>query len=264
MLRLGIICLSLLASGCALVGIAAPDGTDPSALYPAACAKFGFSQRRCDAVVEAGRAQLEGARPAVTAIELLPDELPGQARTTEFVARVRFHFVGGGDATQVVTCGVGGDISIVCSERPVIRIAMDFNWDVPCAGEAPEGPCATALPTPNAAALARARPVEIPSADYPVAAPGHYEIRVGEVVLPNGYLTEARVRLADERTQAFHVSGRVRLELRPSDPARPAFSGSLIQRPLQSGPERVEVFLVLDVIDTTPNAALEIRDLVVR
>jgi hypothetical protein len=120
------------------------------------------------------------------------------------------------------------------------------------------------LPKPNAAARAQAHPLDVASAGYPLPSPGHYEIRVGEALLPNGYLTEARVRLADDRPESFHVKGYVRFQLRPTDPARPPYRDSLIQRPLQSGPERVEVFLVLDVTDTTPDAALQIRDLVVR
>jgi hypothetical protein len=261
-------CLAPFASGCAFVGLAIPPGVDASTLYPGGCAKFGFSQRRCDAVVEAARQEVRGAQPAVMAVELLGDEenIGGNNFITggEFVARVRFHFLGGGDATQKVFCDILDDISFVCSEHPFVRIAMDFNWDTPCVTPGPVGPCATPRPTPDKAAVAQARPLKIASEDFPLASTGHQEIRVGEAVLPNGYLTEARARLADERPQAFHVNGYVWLELRPTDPKRPPFKDSLIQRPLQSGPERVEVFLVLDVIDTSPNAALQIRDLVVR
>ena len=243
--------------------------------YPEGCAVFGLSPRRCEAVVAAAASNVGVDRSTATATSLMAEPGCGMddpssdvinicTRTMSFVAGVRFEVAETVTRTDVF-CGVGPP-TLVCSESPGLE-AMDLHnagfWDVPCAGEAPAG-CATPLPPPTGAAAAAGRELLIDALDVPVGPVGHREVDIGTAVLPNGILNEATFRIVDESQIGFLIDpGIVRMELRSSEPGRPAFD-NIYARGAIDGPEEVRVYLVFDVVETSLDATVRIADVIVR
>jgi hypothetical protein len=243
--------------------------------YPEGCAAFGLSPRRCEAVVAAAASNVGFDRSTATATSLMAEPGCGMddpssdvinmcTRTTSFVAGVRFEVAETVTRTDVF-CGLGPP-TLVCSESPGLE-AIDLHnagfWDVPCSGEAPAG-CATPLPPPTGAAAAAGRELRIDTLDVPVGPVGHREVDIGTAVLPNGILTEATFRISDESQVGFLIDpGIVRMELRSSEPGRPAFD-NIYARGASDGPEEVRIFLVFDVVETGPDATVRIADVIVR
>jgi hypothetical protein len=244
--------------------------------YPEGCAVFGLSPRRCEAVVDAAASNAGFDRSTATATSLMAE--PGCGfddpssdlinictRSMSFVAGVRFEGDADISVRTDVFCGLGPP-SLVCSESPGLE-ALDLHnagfWDLPCAGEAPAG-CATPLPLPIGAAAAAGRALRIDALDVPVGPVGHREVEIGTAILPNGILTEATFRIATESQVGFLIDpGIIQMELRSSEPGRPAFD-NIYSRGAIDGPEEVRVFLVFDVVETSPGSMVTIADVVVR
>jgi hypothetical protein len=264
---LAVTLLALIPGGCELLDLPndRPLG-DGSVAYPDGCADYGFSARRCDAIVAWAEAQLPAGHPGVRSIELGPDPEPEAVRLGgSFTALVRFRMEDGAALDFPLYCGIGGQWSLLCTDTPEIRMSsptLGGYTDVPCAGEAPNG-CATPLPTLQPAAVAASRPLEIAARDIPIDHIGRYEIPVGRAVLPNGVLTEASFGLRDLKTQALAVRDAVWLDVRPIDPDAPPFD-NYYMRGWHKGTETVEVVVVFDVVSFEPGATLELRDIVVR
>jgi hypothetical protein len=257
-----------LVAGCTLFSVAPPRAPDGSVAYPAGCVEYGFSQRRCDAIVDWARAQLPAVHPPIRSIELASDPEPEAVRLGgAFTAAIRFRLADGSTHEFPLYCGLGGQWTLLCTETPEIRISgptmpMSGYRDVPCAGEAPDG-CATPLPTLEPAATEAARPLEIAARDIPIDHVGRYEMRLGQAVLPNGILTEASFGLHDVKIQSFTVADAVWLEVRPVDPNAPPFD-NYYMRGWHEGTETVDAVLVFEVVSFEPGATLELRDIVVR
>lgn len=234
--------------------------------YPEGCAAYGFSDRRCDAIVDWAKAELPAGHGAIVAIELAPNPEPDVARTMSFTALVRFRLADGSELDFPLYCGIGGQYSIRCTNTPEIRTSsptMGGYRDVPCAGEAPDG-CATPLPTAEPAAQNAARPLTIASRDILIDRVGRFEIPLGQAILPNGILTEARFSLRDPLTQAVSIGeGGVWLDVRPVDPGAPPFD-NYYMRGWHEGIETVDAVLVFEVVSFEPDAMLELRDIDVR
>jgi len=243
--------------------------------YPGGCSAFGLSDRRCDAVVAAAASQAGVDRSKATSIWLmsepgcgddpLADRGGGCARTTSFVAGVRFDVTGAGPVRTDIFCGVGPP-SLVCSETPRIE-AIDLHsagyWDVPCSGEAPAG-CASPLPSLGAGAAGSGTELRIDAIDVPVGPVGQREVDLGRAVLVDGIVQEARFSIADQAQAGFLLTdGTVRLELRSTIAGRPPFENAYA-RGTYDGPEEVRVVLVFDVAETGPAAVIHVTDLLVR
>ena len=234
---------------------------------PVGCAAVPLGRERCLAVVEAARDAL-GLEPAeVTSVSLAAPgsdaPLGGQP-----VATVAFTLRDGNAASFEVRCGGISIYSLVCSDHPSLMLvsAGGGYTDVPCGptpGGEPGSACATPLPSVDPVAARAAVPLDVPARDIAILSTGHLEIDVGRAVLPNGVLSDATFSVADPRTDAFRVSGPIRLDVRSLDPSRPPFE-NLYAHGWYPGTEEVEVFLVLDVTSFTPGATLRVRDLVVR
>lgn len=243
----------------------APDPNRPAGTvsYPAGCREYGFSQRRCDAIVDWARDQLSAGHPGIRSIELGPDPDPTAVRLGgDFTALVRFRMEDGATLDFPLYCGIGGQWTLLCTETPEIMISsptMGGYTDVPCAGEAPAG-CATPLPTLQPAAVAASRPLEIAARDIPIDHIGRYEIPLGRAVLPNGVLTEASFGLRDLKTQTLAVRDAVWLDVRPVDPGAPPFD-NYYMRGWHKGTEAVNVVLVFEVMSFQPGAMLELRNI---
>jgi hypothetical protein len=247
----------------------------PSVAYPDACATFELSQRRCEYIVNWARQEAGVAEADAASIELLgdpecPDERDamscGVMRTTTFIVRVRVTPSGGESSDHSVFCGLLSDTSLLCSEHPLIRIITPTTngyWDVPCSGEAPENACATPLPSIEPGAAAAAIPLTITALVIPIDHLGDYSVDLGEVMLPNGVLTEAAVTLADDHpTKLLLNPGFLNLVLRSTQ------TGAVIDNAYthgwHMGTERVAVALEFSVERFEPGAELVIADATVR
>jgi len=248
--------VALLVAGCGLLP-AGPAGGP----YPEACARLGFDERRCAAIVARAREAAGIAESDVLAAEFVPDggrsELGGYR-----LATVRLALRDGTDRTQEIWCvGITVPDDLVCHDDPAITIGGGVDQDVPCTGEPPAG-CATLPPSPRADVVARAQPLIVPALDVPLDRVGGYEIRVGEAGLPDGALSDRSARLVDPRPVSYWIEGGVRIDVRPALADRPPV-GSVYRDP-HDGVEPVVVYLVFEVTDVSPGAVLQIRDIVVR
>jgi len=244
--------------------------------FPDGCAAFGLSGRRCEAVVNTAATNAAFDRSSATSIFLMPepgcggDPLSDVAgglctRSMAFVAGVRFDRDDGTSVVSEVFCGVGPP-TLTCSETPGIQ-AVDLHdagyWDVPCAGEPPDG-CPSPIPKPTRAAAAVGRELKVDAIDMPVGAVGHREVEIGRAVLVDGIVQEARFSIADQTQVGFLLDpGLVRMELRSTIPGRPPFD-NIYQRGTFKGAEEVRVVLVFDVAETGADAVVHVTDVLVR
>ena len=147
-------------------------------------------------------------------------------------------------------------------QEPSIGIAGGANHDVPCTGEPPEG-CATPIVL-DPEAVAAARPLQLATFDVPLDHVGHYEVQVGDVGLPNGYLDVAARRRGGRASDRL-LAGR-------ADPPRAAARRTRAARrsatSTSAGPSRASrtpsVWLVFDVTEVSPGAVLRLVDIDVR
>lgn len=268
----GLVAAASLMIGCGLIprGVVAPTPEVPLP-YPAGCAAFELSPRRCQAILDWVVVQTGSSGRALTAVELLGDPGCGFSdpnvlcKGGAFVVRMRLRFADGGSAEQSVGCGgVGGQYSILCTNTPEIRVGSLMNGyrDLPCAGEDGQG-CATPLPTLEPAAIAAARPLKVARLDVPIDHTGHYEIEAGRASLPNGVLSRAEFFLVDKRTQAISVTNSgINLFVRPADPTGKPFD-NYYSHGWQPGTEEVVAVLVFDVTRFDPGALLQVMSLAI-
>jgi hypothetical protein len=254
--------LAFVTAGCQLLGV--PGGGPASGgAYPDSCVDLGFSAVRCRAIVSraANQAGIEPAQVA-SARFLVPEPEPGVMLGGGRVATVALTLADGTERVEHIFCtGISGDSNRVCRDDARIWIGGGVDRDVPCAGEAPAG-CATPPPTPRPASVQAATALDVAALDVPLDHVGSYEILVGEASLPDGALSERRASLANTRPTTFWIDDGIRIEVRPNESGRPPI-GSLYRDPYD-GVEPVRVFLVFDVVETSPGAVLEVRDILVR
>jgi hypothetical protein len=130
-------------------------------------------------------------------------------------------------------------------------VAVDYHtrgyWDVACGGEAPGGEptdCQTPVPSPPTDAPRRALLVD--RLPITIDHTGHYDVSVGQAILPDGYLTEARFRVAGDALPGITAPDGIVLDLRSADSAGRPFD-NVHSHGVHPGPETVDVHLVLDV-----------------
>ena len=243
--------------------------------FPEGCAAFGLSARRCEAVVATAASNISFDRSTATATFLMADRGCGGdplsddivlcTRSGSVVAGVRFDRADGTSVLSEVYCGVGPP-TLTCSETPGIQ-AVDLHdagyWDVPCAGEPPDG-CPNRITAPTGSAAAARRELKIDAIAVPVGPVGHREVEIGRAVLVDGIVQEARFSIADQEQVGFLLDpGLVRMELRSTVPGRPPFD-NVYQRGTFKGPEEVRVILIFDVAETGPDAVIHVTDVLVR
>jgi hypothetical protein len=243
-------------AGCQLVGaVTGPRG----GAYPAACAQWEYSARRCGVIVDRAMQRAKIDESAVIAIDLLPFDQQAELGGHQ-VARVAFHVEGGATVEQDVWC-IGVDDSFLCREDAPLHLWNGVNQDVPCTGEPPAG-CATLPPEPDASTIFGSTPLRVAALDVPLDRLGAYDIDLGKASLPNGYLTERAFDVVDHSPENYWMDGGILLDVRPDIESRPEL-GSIYRDPFP-GPEPVSVHLVFTVTELTTPSVLQIRDVVVR
>lgn len=244
----------LLAAGCSLLG--PREGS-----FPEACDDLGFSERQCGAIVAQAALQAGVEQREVLSARFLEKE-PNVTFGGSRIAVVGLTLAGGEESVQEVWCtGISNPDDRVCVGDAQIGIGGGVDRDVPCTGEPPAG-CATLPPTPRPESVAAAKPLEVDVLDISLDHVGRYDVRVGEVGLPDGVLSELRASLADTRPTTFWIDQGIRIVVRPNESGRPPI-GSIYRDPYD-GVESATVFLVFEVVETSPGAVLQVRDILVR
>lgn len=281
--RLGALAIvALVVAGCQLLG---NDSSVPRP-YPSGCAVFDLSPRRCGLIVEE-MARRDGiAVSDATSIDLLGDpgcpDHPNQpcVRTTSFIVRVRFHLANAEVREESVFCSVGGQYSILCTEKPEIELILPLQngyFDVPCDGEPArtETPaerlagqtipptCPTHFPDPDPAAAAAEQPLLIPSIDVPIDHVGEYSVTLGRGTLANGILEVTSMTASDPRPPSFFLRGGIWLQLTSLAPGGRPFDNYFLHDRVD-GTEPFTAQLTFEAMDFEPEAVLRIRDVVIR
>ena len=261
-------------------GADGPVGSRLVRPFPAGCPDFGYSAKRCAAIVLIARQQLAIADPNAT-VELLsdaplvcPTDESGQTVLCKVsgghtAVIVRITPPGGPPQESTFFCGIGSERSIACTGQPVVNAGSPIEGyrDIPCAGEDAGGnptDCATPLPAIDASATKAAHPLLVAALDIPIDRDGAFEVNVGTAGIANGVLTTARFSIAGSTADALILDEQgVSMRIRPADPTHRPFD-NYYQHGWYPGVEDVEVFLVFNVIGHDPGAVLQVRDLTVR
>ena len=165
-------------------------------------------------------------------------------------------------AALLGACGGGQEILLQRSgaiRRIPNQVPTGVDTDLPCAGEPPTG-CATPVPTPRLWARASAHPLRVPALDVPLSHLGRYEIEAGVAVLPDGYLSQLSLSLANGTDGSYDADIRVELRATPTASPEPM---NRYERGVMPGRHVVHVFVVFDLFAVRPGAVMQIRDLVV-
>ena len=227
--------------------------------YAGACATQAFAPRQCDAIIDDAMDEARVGAGDVASVEFLPFERV-QSLGGGQVARVRLALVVGTSVDVDVMC-VGVSFRPACNEVAEIMVSAGISHDVPCTGEPPAG-CATVPPTPDPDAVRAATPFRLEAIDIPLGHRGAYEVRLGSATLPNGYLSERTLRLADPRPTSYWINTGVFLDVRSDVEGRP-FVGSIYRDPFD-GLEPVTIYLVFEVNHLEGPSVLQVRDVIVR
>ena len=256
------IVLSTMVAAIVLAGCDALTGPG-GAPYPASCGSFEFSERRCAAIVARARHTAAGqVASEPVGIGLLHSE-DGSAQLGGYqVARVVFTLSDGTRVVEPVMCIGVPDGPGMRSARSRSSGSRATRATMSRAPATPPEVCATPIAL-DPAAVAAARPLQLATFDVPLDQVGHHEVKVGDVGLPNGYVTALRAAVGDTHPTDFWLDEPIRLELRPSDPSRPPF-GSVYERGTVEGVEDASLWLVFDVTEVSPGAVLRLTDIDVR
>jgi hypothetical protein len=272
----GLIVASVAFGACNVLSPGNATTAEVAVPYPDGCAAFQLSAKRCEAIVEwaIGETAIEHSTAVaqhVASVQLLgygcqrvATDVWSCSSPTDFVVRVRLQFDGGEIAELVVSCGVGGEFSSLCTEQPQIRFSgetLDGYRDARC-GDENGGGCATPLPALDRSAVANARPLRVATFDIPIDHAGHYDVEVGRARLPNGVLSHSAGGLGDPTTQAVRTTeAGVEFDIRSADSNAPF--RNYYDQGWHPGTEEVVVSVRFDVVSFDPGAVLQIRDVVV-
>ena len=248
--------IALLASGC--TSFAAIEQA------PKPCVEV-FSQARCLAMIDQAAAEVSKTRADVAAVAIVPDPPPeGVTLGGAWHILVRVAFADG-TSHDARMCG-GLPSGPACMDDPRLSaasITAGGYRDVPCAGEPPDG-CPTPFPSFEPEALEAAKPLTVAEVTIPIGHVGPYEVSLGKGSLPNGVLTEASFAFAVPWPSDIALTnGEAFIQVRSLEPGGKPFE-NYYTHGWHPGIERVEAFLIFNVVWTGPGAELGIRDVVVR
>jgi hypothetical protein len=281
---------ALVVAGCQILGGVMPgrDQSQPHP-YPAGCALFDLSARRCTLIVEELARDNGISVSDATSIDLLGD--PGCldddgrshpcVRTTAFVVRARFTLASGAPLEGSMFCGTPYDrYTIMCTERPEIQLVLPIqngyggaacNEDpagitVPpdeIANQTPRATCQAPFPSPDPSTAAAEQPLVVASMDVPIDHVGAYSVPLGRGTLANGLLEETSMSASDANPLSFFLRGPVWLDLTSLKAGGRPFDDYLMHGRVE-GTEPFSARLTFEVMAFDPGALLQIRDVVIR
>ena len=251
-----------MASGCSMFGAIQERAADA----PRPCVEV-YSRSRCLAMIDQAAASISKTRADVMAATVVPDPPPdGAVLGGAWSIRFRITLVDG-SSHDARMCG-GSPWGPACTDDPRLSAASVTGpgsgyRDVPCAGEAPDG-CPTPFPSLEPEASEAATALVVDHRTIPIEHDGRQEVSLGKASLPNGILTEAWFEFDETWPDDVALAeGLGLIEVRSLEPDGKPFDNYYLHG-WRQGIERVEVFLVLDVLWFQPGADLTIRDVVVR
>lgn len=253
---------ALIASGCSML----EEIQETAAQGPRPCVEV-YGQPRCLAMVDQAAAEISKTRADVTAATIVPDP-PPEGATLGGAWSILFRItLADGSSHDARMCG-GLPSGPACTDDPRLSATSVTGpgsgyRDVPCGGEPPDG-CPTPFPTFEPDAVVAATPLTIAERTIAIERHGRQEVSLGEASLPNGILTEAWFEFAEGWPDDVALAeGLGLIEVRSLEPDGKPFDNYYMHG-WREGVERVEAFLILDVLWFRPGADLSIRDVVVR
>ena len=261
----------------------APSSTpsqEPDRTFPGVCPAIVPSLNQC-AGFAAWAVGQSGVTPGhVQRIEMTKAQCPGASAcptgAVGYVVGVRIVTDAGTSSGQLVNCTrmpgwlSAGGINFLCDEivtmpgglpvgYPSMRSPISGGYqDVPCAGPAPENPCATALPTIEPSAFSASRPLSINSIRIPIDHVGAYSIDLGEATLPNGILTSASAEVTSSPTDPLVSYDGYALNITSLD-GGPPFENYYLHG-WRLGVEHVRATLSFTVLSFQPGAAVVVAN----
>lgn len=263
------------------IAVGAP-GTAPSqsadgSAFPAVCASLGFPENACAGFASwaVGQAGIEPGH--VERIEMATANCPGSAACPSgamagYLVTLRVTPTLGDVITEVLDCSVdpsrlgpvGGPCNVVMpvttgglAQYTGVRSPIGGYHDVPCAGPAPENPCATPLPTIEPSAQAAAEPLSIASLEIPIDHAGAYSVVLGQASLPNGILSQATAEVTSSPTDPLVADSGFSLTIESLD-GGPPFE-NYYAHGWRPGVEHVRVTLKFSVLMFEPGAAVVVE-----
>jgi len=278
---------AVLVAGCQILSGVRPGGdTNQPHPYPAGCAVFDLSARRCTLIVEE-LARRDGISVSDAAsIDLLGDPGCGEdhrpcVRTTSFVVRARFNLARAASLEGSVFCGTPSDrYTIMCTERPEIELVLPVQngyGGAPCnedlagttvppeeiVNQTPQATCQAPFPSPDPSTAAAEQPLLVGSIDIPIDHVGAYSVQLGRGTLANGLLEETSMSGSDANPLSFFLRGPVWLDLTSLKPGGRPFDDYFMHGRVE-GTEPFSARLTFEVMAFDPGAVLQIRDVVIR
>jgi hypothetical protein len=219
-------------------------------------------------MTDVAAAEVGRTRDDVSMVEIVPDPPPrGAVLGGAWYIKVRTEFVDGSAHDAKMCGGIAGGPA--CMDEPRLEAVSGFSdgsgyKDVPCPDGASPHTCGQPLPSFEASAVAAARPLSIPRFSIPIDRVGGYEVSLGKPTIPDGVVSEASFGFVD--TWPVDISledGRAQIELRSLEPDGKPFQ-NYYEHGWRPGVERVEAFLVFDVLWFKKGAVLDVQNVAVR
>lgn len=251
---------AVIASGCSMFEAIQEE----AAARPRPCVEV-YSRSRCLAMVDQAAAEISKTRADVTIATIIPDPPPeGATLGGAHPIRLRITLVDGSTHDARMCGGLAMGAACTDDSRLDARSLTAGGYrDVPCSGEAPDG-CPTPFPSSEPDVLDAATPLTVAERTIAIEHDGRHEVSLGTASLPNGILTDASFAFEAGWPDDVALAGAFGwIEVRSLEADRKPFDNYYLHG-WREGIERVEAFVVFDVLWFAPGADLSIRDVVVR
>jgi hypothetical protein len=222
-----------------------------------------YSADRCQALAFAAAQQLAVGFDVITGIDIVSDPNPQPGPDFGHHTFLEVEIGGSRHQAVAIACpGISGAFDPKCMAEPVVPLGYPGGVKGSRGGylDVPDG--YTPFPSLEPAAVADAQPIHIPSLLIPIDKMGPHTIDLGTASLPNGYLTEGTVAMADPWPSSVLFTDGVVLVVRPKGGGDAI--GNLYATGWHHGTYAVDVTLTFDVAWFEPGASFTLVDIVVR
>lgn len=250
---------TIIAGGCSML----EQIQQGPAERPQPCVEV-YSRPRCLAMVDRAAAEISKTRADVTAATIIPDpSLEGMDHSggSRIVLRIS---LADGSTHDSRMCG-GVEMGAACTDDQRLdarSVTAGGYRDVPCAD--PSEGCPKPFPSSEPAVLDAATPLFVAERTIAIDHDGHHEVSLGTASLPNGILTDASFAFEGGWPDDVALAGAVGwIEVRSLEPDGKPFDNYYLHG-WREGVERVEAFVIFDVLWFAPGADLSIHRVVVR